>query len=171
MSILSPPLPPHRFSKVMVSPRSLEVDSKWQHSCDFKYQVLVLCILLLKNTTKKSAIVLITTWDYKGSMLSGISSWPAVLRVPSGVYTGGKKKISKAKGMDLWWGVSHLRLILLVLYPCSSWCLTLTSCRQSLFGEGGSSSCCFHEDMLTSPLSHLVFVTLSSLVFFFFIHT
>ena len=45
--------PPHRFSKVMVSPRSLEVDSKWQHSCDFKYQVLVLCILLLKNTTKK----------------------------------------------------------------------------------------------------------------------
>ena len=53
VSILSPPLPPHRFSKVMVSPRSLEVDSKWQHSCDFKYQVLVLCILLLKNTTKK----------------------------------------------------------------------------------------------------------------------
>ena len=26
VSILSPPLPPHRFSKVMVSPRSLEVD-------------------------------------------------------------------------------------------------------------------------------------------------
>ena len=53
VSILSPPLPPHRFSKVMVSPRSLEVDSKWQHSCDFKYQVIVLSILLLKNTTKK----------------------------------------------------------------------------------------------------------------------
>ena len=26
---------------------------KWQHSCDFKYQVIVLSILLLKNTTKK----------------------------------------------------------------------------------------------------------------------
>ena len=54
VSILSPPLPPHRFSKVMVSPRSLEVDSKWQHSCDSKYQVIVLSILLSKNTTKKA---------------------------------------------------------------------------------------------------------------------
>ena len=26
---------------------------KWQHSCDFRYQVIVLSILLLKNTTKK----------------------------------------------------------------------------------------------------------------------
>ena len=73
-------------------------------------------------------------------MLSGISSWPAVLRVPSGVYTGGKKKISKAKGMDLWWGVSHLRLILLVLYPCFLWCLFLTSCRQSLYDSSGNNS-------------------------------
>ena len=69
VSILSPPLPPHRFSKVMVSPRSLEVDSKWQHSCDSKYQVIVLSILLSKLPLKKPAIVLITTWDYKGSML------------------------------------------------------------------------------------------------------
>ena len=42
--------------------------------------------------------------------------------------------------MDLCWGVSHLRLILLVLYPCSSWCLTLTSCRQSLYDSSGNNS-------------------------------
>ena len=46
VSIFSPPLPPQLASKVMVSPRSLEVDSKWQHSCDSKYRVIVLSILL-----------------------------------------------------------------------------------------------------------------------------
>ena len=42
--------------------------------------------------------------------------------------------------MDLCWDVSHLRLILLVLYPCFLWCLFLTSCRQSLYDSSGNNS-------------------------------
>ena len=38
---------------------------------------------------------MITTWDYKGSMLWGIFSLPAVLRVLSGVYTGARKKSAR----------------------------------------------------------------------------